>query len=578
MDPDIPPVIFVVYRRPDLTKKALAAIASAKPSRMFIVADGPKNDEEAQMCQEVISVVKDGIDWDCEVEWNVAEKNMGLANRVGSGISWAFTQCNRAIVLEDDCIPAPGFFRWMAEMLEKYQDESRVMVVTGDNFQGGIQRGDASYYFSAFPHCWGWATWADRWESYQKSSEWWANESVQERVLKLANGEASRKYWFRCFDRAYSGEIDSWAYRWQASIWSQGGLTLVPQVNLVENVGFGEGATNTQRADREIRVEGGELKFPLKHPHRIERMVDADRFTEENHFRIGKTKKTKKGVKNGGRKKKTGKSVKNLLTRRFRGVFSGSPKDTGQTPNRERARLENLPRRHRGSTPIIKGKETHFVDPASFLSAYGEIWERKCLDLGDIDRPLYIIDGGANIGLASLYLGERYPGSEIFSFEPDPEVFQALRKNVEQCSDSLIKCFKLGLAGEECVRHFFQEGADGGGFYSTKSGGNKVEVKCDVLSKYLDRSVDLLKLDIEGAEYEVLCEAEDQLKNVNHIFLEYHKFDDTSATLSSVIALLERSGFELYVESGRNIRKPYRHLRKGHSPRMLVNIFGERSG
>lgn len=575
MKPEIPPVIFVVYRRPDLTKEALAAIAAARPSRMFIVADGPKNEDEAVLCQEVLEVVREGVTWDCDVQWNVAESNMGLANRVGSGISWAFTQCDYAIVLEDDCIPVPGFFPWMAEMLERYRNESRVMVVTGDNFQNGVQRGDASYYFSAFPHCWGWATWADRWETYRKSPEWWASDGVQDRVLEWASGEASRKYWFRCFDLAYSGQIDSWAFRWQASIWYQKGLTVVPQVNLVENVGFGEGATNTQRTERATGVVGGVLEFPLRHPERIERMKEADKYTEDNHFRIG-VAKVNRGNKKPSRKKGNRKEPKNTISRKFRQLFGDAPKGAVPVLQDEKNRLESLPRRQRGSTSIIKGKEIQFVDPASFLSAYGEIWERKCLDLGDFDRSLYVIDGGANIGLASLYLGEKYPGSEILSFEPDPEVFEVLQQNVGQCENSSIDCHKLGLAGTECVREFFQEGADGGGFYSSASGGDRVEVKCDILSKYLDRPVDLLKLDIEGAEYEVLCEAEELLQNVNCIFLEYHKFDDTSAALSSTIALLERSGFELYVESGRNIRKPYRHLRKDHSPKMLVNIFGER--
>lgn len=277
-----PPVILLVYKRPDLTRAAVDSVRAARPDKVYVVADGPKNQEESVLTEETRRVIAEGIDWPCDIQWNAADENMGLANRVSSGITWAFESCEEAIVLEDDCVAHPDFFRFCAEMLDRYRDEEKVMCVTGDNFQGGKRRGRASYYFSMHTHCWGWATWKRAWERYDHSLACWPHALS---YLESLDDPEQLIYWAARKEKTESGQVDSWAYRWTFSVWANEGLTVTPNVNLVENIGFGEGGTHCQDGDRKVpRAEG--LAFPLKHPRKIARHRRADDYVSRAHFGI----------------------------------------------------------------------------------------------------------------------------------------------------------------------------------------------------------------------------------------------------------------------------------------------------
>ena len=155
------PVAFLVFNRPETTRRVFAEIAKARPRKLLLVADGPRRqlpDEHAR-CREVRQIVS-GVDWDCEILTNYSEDNLGCVVRVSTGIDWVFTQVEDAIILEDDCLPHPTFFRFCDEMLEMYRVDDRIMTISGDNFQFGRRRWNYSYYFSRYPHIWGWATWS----------------------------------------------------------------------------------------------------------------------------------------------------------------------------------------------------------------------------------------------------------------------------------------------------------------------------------------------------------------------------------------------------------------------------------
>lgn len=277
-----PPVIILIYRRAALTKAAIESLRQTKPTRLYVVADGPKNEEENESVQATRRVVESGVDWECDVRWNAADQNMGLASRVSTGISWAFESCSEAIILEDDCVASSDFFRFCVEMLERYASDERVMAITGDNFQGGNRRGFASYYFSMYPHCWGWATWKRAWRHYDHTLSCWAET---EEFLESLKNERFLKYWTKRKDGILRGDVDSWAYRWMFSIWARGGLTVTPNVNLVENIGFGEDATNCRGVDRKVPGKG-QLEFPLRHPWLVRRNRKADSFVSREWFKI----------------------------------------------------------------------------------------------------------------------------------------------------------------------------------------------------------------------------------------------------------------------------------------------------
>jgi hypothetical protein len=277
-------VVYLAYNRPRHVKKTFPAIRRAKPKVLFLVADGPKTDSETdfQNCSEVRRLIQN-IDWPCEVFRNYADSNMGLKKRVSSGLSWVFNHVNEAIILEDDCLPHPDFFQFCAELLKRYESDKRIWTITGDNFQNGKRRGKASYYFSKYPHCWGWATWARAWKNYQEDIPFWPEwrDSGEWRDRHCRREE--ERHWRGVFDKVYAGKVNSWSFPWIATVWQQNGLTATPNVNLVSNIGFGNDGTHC------LDVNASEIQprklVDLIHPDKVESDHKADQHVFMKTFR-----------------------------------------------------------------------------------------------------------------------------------------------------------------------------------------------------------------------------------------------------------------------------------------------------
>src|SRR5665648_587346 len=161
------PVAFIIFNRPETTRRVFAEIAKARPTKLLVIADGPRatHPDDAEKCAVVRAII-DGVDWDCEVLKNYSDVNLGCKRRVSSGLDWVFDTVEEAIILEDDCLPHPTFFRFCEEMLAKYRDDKRIAMISGDNFQFGKKRTEYSYYFSRYTHIWGWASWRRAWDNY----------------------------------------------------------------------------------------------------------------------------------------------------------------------------------------------------------------------------------------------------------------------------------------------------------------------------------------------------------------------------------------------------------------------------
>lgn len=278
------PVAFVVFNRPQLTEQSFARIRAQRPAQLFVVADGPRPDHPAdvEQCEQVREVVAD-VDWPCTVHRDYADTNLGLKRRVSSGLDWVFSQVDRAIILEDDCIPNDDFFTFCELLLSRYADDERVAAVTGDNFQDGLHRGDGAYYFSKYPHCWGWATWRRSWQHYDGGIRFWPAWRGSAHWEALHPDPLERQYWEAILDRCHRGEIDTWDYPWTASVWRRNGLTATPNANLVTNTGFGPDATHTVTETPEVGRPATDLGL-LTHPVNVDQDVEADRYTFEHHF------------------------------------------------------------------------------------------------------------------------------------------------------------------------------------------------------------------------------------------------------------------------------------------------------
>jgi hypothetical protein len=278
------PVLFLVYNRPVDTQKVFDSIRLARPLQLFVAADGPRNDRpyDGDRCEQVRQIV-DAVDWDCKVVKLFRENNLGCKKAVSTAISWFFENVERGIILEDDCLPHPDFFEFCTCLLDRYETDDRVWVITGNNFQDGNRRGDASYYFSKYNHCWGWATWRRSWTYYRSDLPYWPKWKESADWLVKTPDQVERRYWSHIFEMVAQDEIDSWAYPWTACIWYHGGLTATPNVNLVKNIGFGPDGTHTITEES----KEGLPVFPLglmTHPANIVHDSEADRFVFDHHF------------------------------------------------------------------------------------------------------------------------------------------------------------------------------------------------------------------------------------------------------------------------------------------------------
>lgn len=272
------PVLLIVYRRPELTARVFQAIAAARPRRLFVAADGAAHAGEAEACAETRRVVSQ-VTWPCEVHTDFASSNLGCERRVTSAVDWLFEYDERGIVLEDDCIPAPDFFGFCAELLERYQDDTRVMHISGETY---APPGVHSYYFSKYALTWGWATWKRAWRLCDRDLATWPAFRDSPEAASLFDSRDERDYWLATFQQRHERRITDWDYAWWYTCMTQG-LSIHPSVNLVSNLGSGETATHTQ-AGAPCHRPVGVLPPPLRHPVRLLRSMPADRETFDHRL------------------------------------------------------------------------------------------------------------------------------------------------------------------------------------------------------------------------------------------------------------------------------------------------------
>lgn len=277
------PVVFIIFRRPDLTEQVFQVIRQVQPAMLLVVADGPRNEEEAVLCHKARAVTEE-VDWKCEVLRNYSDVNLGCRKRVSSGLDWAFTQVGEAIMLEDDCLPHISFFSYCQELLERYRYDQRIWCISGINFQDDQYRGDSSYYFSNYTHVWGWASWRRAWQKYDHDLTYWPKFRDNQYLTGILDSHLEAHYWQAIFERFHTlNEPDTWDYAWLFTCWLHRGLTTIPNTNLVSNIGFRDDATHTIGISRYANLETEDIG-KLRHPEFISRDSMADIYTFDHHF------------------------------------------------------------------------------------------------------------------------------------------------------------------------------------------------------------------------------------------------------------------------------------------------------
>lgn len=273
------PVLLIIFNRPDKVRELIAALKKIKPTKIFISADGPRKErsQDEARCSEAREAIR-AISWDCELNTNFFGTNLGCDEHVEKAISWFFEHVEQGIILEDDCIPHPDFFRFAHELLERYKYDQRVMMISGNNFQNGAKRGDASYYFSHYPNTWGWATWRRAWQLYDTNLTGLSQFVTNNCVAKIRPRKIEQRFWLRYFHSLYKGTRSAWDAKWLFAIWNAEGMAITPNVNLVQNVGFGQDATHTFSSDYRSNIETKGFDGQLLHPTTVEFCEPADQF------------------------------------------------------------------------------------------------------------------------------------------------------------------------------------------------------------------------------------------------------------------------------------------------------------
>jgi hypothetical protein len=244
----VAPVVLFAFNRPEHTRKVFEAIRQAKPSRLLIVLDAPRTrvESDQKLCSQVLEIVSD-VDWECDVDYQIAETNLGIRRRFVSGLEWVFSRVSEAIILEDDCLPSPAFFRFVSQMLATYRNADAIGIVSGFNPIGDSKETEYSHLFGPVPYLWGWGTWGRVWNTYDQSASKWLNPVSRRIVRSALNNAQAYRFWKLNFDLVSKNpKYSTWDYQVVFDQLLRNRLTVFPAKSLVSNIGFEYGANHTR--------------------------------------------------------------------------------------------------------------------------------------------------------------------------------------------------------------------------------------------------------------------------------------------------------------------------------------------
>ena len=553
------PIVIFVYNRPWHTAQTLSALEKnelAKDSEVFIYADGSKTNissEQNQRIQEVRKVIRQDRKFK-KVHIVERTSNHGLAQSIILGVSEIINKYGKVIVLEDDLITSSGFLKYMNDALNIYEYIPQVMHVSGYWFPVINSHKLPKTFFYNTASCWGWGTWKSAWAHLDTDAR-----KLAENILKKdgdyyhfdieGSGSFSRQ-----LKQNISGHISTWAVKWYASMYLKNGYSLHPNHSLVNNIGNDGSGQNSGKSNAfswtslAERVEVREI--PIVESQMSRRMIAKF---------YGKSKKAKLISKI---KTKFPSSIKSIYWH-YKSIKNEAYKEI--------RKLERF-------TPFeidLEGITISVPDNASFLFMYKEIFEQKIYNFNCTAEQPIIIDGGANIGLSTIYFKRRFPHAKVLAFEPDPYIFEFLTRNIIAFKLTDVELHNVGLWNQKKSISFEPDGADGGRINESSA---KKSIDVISLRPFLEKNhVDFLKLDIEGAELVVLENIQDLLSNVHNIFIEYHSFTNSQQKLSVILEILQKAGYRYFISSpGLKSPQPLVHINRYNGMDMQLNIYARR--
>ncbi len=233
------PVLFTIFKRPERQQEVFNRIKQVRPKKLFVAADGPRNEQEAKLCLQAREILKQ-IDWECEVRILFREKNLGCKIAITQAVTWFFENVDEGIILEDDCVPSISFFYFCQEMLAKYRDDTNIFHING-YFIGPVPPSiqPYSYIFTRYMGCWGWASWKRAWQHFSINPKPEDIEAyLEENDLEKIFGKQVGSYLIKELTGLGFG-WGVWGIRWLFTILFNKGICVEPTTSLIRNIGYG---------------------------------------------------------------------------------------------------------------------------------------------------------------------------------------------------------------------------------------------------------------------------------------------------------------------------------------------------
>ena len=541
------PVILITYKRPWHTAQVLTALKEHRIQNLYVFSDAPKTPDDEQGVYQTRKLIE-AIDWTTP-QVIYQKQNLGLAKSIVGAVNMVFEKHDRLILLEDDCVPLQYFFDFIYDCLQKYENDPKVFGVSGHSApipDSLLKDYPCDAYFLSRMSSWGWATWKRAWAHYEPDL-YKLVQIANAGQIDMAQGGVDIPV---NIHKMLTGKLhDVWTLPWVLSVYNHHGCYVYPTRSHLKNIGLdGTGlhcgkapkidwtyaTTRTIRYPEQVFISELLLKNYLDwnyiqvRPDTAQKAVQYLRnlrfsAMEQNHSEF--------------------RSVSDNMAKMPALAIQNTPNENGEIPGGTKDKNNCLDCSNIGSKYTYHGLKFEYDSLPALQTEIKNIFEQKIYDFKTDKKSPLVIDGGAHLGLFSLYIKQKYPQARVIAFEPDDRAFANLNANLAENHCSQVHTVKSGLFNQNTTLHFAADGADGG---AIKADG-AAQIQVVKLSDYITEPVDYLKLNIEGAEMEVLEEIEPKLHLINELCLEYHAFPEIGQRLHQILALLDRNGFRYLI-------------------------------
>jgi len=523
------PVVLFAYRRADLLRRSLASLRANGVPMIYAFSDGPRDASVAADVEAVRAELR-AVDW-TRIAVIESPVNLGVSEAEQRGITRVLAEHDTVVIVEEDLEFVPGTYAFLCEALARYRDEPRVFGVTAWTHSRVTPPGVTQPYFTERMCALVWGTWRRAWEGMLDAT------ALERRDECLAKGIDPAKGGRDLVESVIHEQMRGfWDLRFNLHMLARGGLFLYPAHTMVQHIGYDPRATNTPN------VQGWDLE-PSAAPalERIAWPAVEEYPGSTELWRLSVDGPPPPAARTALRslKRRLARVADRLrtLAREFDGAVRGRPH--GMALAWARFLLWTAPP---DSTRPVAGFRLRIIDgPSAFHDAAEVFIRRRHRFAADRDDPV-VIDVGAHVGCFALATRRDHPRARITAIEPDPAALPLLRQNLAANGAGDIRIVRAAVGGADGEAAFTSGGRAGG---SLSEGGGYVRARVERLSGHVTEPVDFLKLDVAGAELDVLREVADagKLGLVREMTVECHDWPSGTRRVDDVRALLESHGF-----------------------------------